>query len=70
MLLVVEGEGWVKGEDRVAIPIRKGQLALWEPGEWHETSTENGMVAINIESDRLKPFTAMQLVQISDASID
>ncbi|MCF6410067.1 hypothetical protein [Pseudalkalibacillus salsuginis] len=52
----------VKGKDRVAVPIRKGQLALWEPGEWHETSTETGMVAINIESDKLKPFKTLSLV--------
>lgn len=35
MLLVVEGEGCDKGENRVALPIRKGQIALWETGEWH-----------------------------------
>lgn len=62
MLIVVEGEGWVKGEDRISLPITKGQLALWEQGEWHETSTENGMVAINIESDKLEPFKTLSLV--------
>lgn len=62
MLIVVEGEGWVKGEDRESHPIKKGQVALWEPGEWHETSTENGMVAINIESEKLIPFKTLTSV--------
>ena len=64
MLIVVEGEGWVKGENRVALPIRKGQIALWESGEWHETSTNNGLMAINIESDQLKAFKNMPLVKV------
>ncbi len=63
MLIVVEGEGLVKGADRVALPIKKGQVVLWEPGEWHETSTEEGLVAINIESDKLKPFKTLSLVE-------
>lgn len=62
MLIVVEGEGLVKGENRVAIPIKKGQLAVWEAGEWHETSTDQGLTAINIECDRLKPFKTLSLV--------
>ncbi|WP_085507412.1 hypothetical protein [Thalassobacillus devorans] len=62
MLLVVEGEGWVKGEDRNPVLIKKGQLAMWEPGEWHETYTEDGLAAINIESDQLEPFKALPLL--------
>ncbi|WP_270180931.1 cupin domain-containing protein [Alkalihalobacillus sp. CinArs1] len=59
MFLVLEGEGIVKGGDQTA-RIQKGELAMWERGEWHETSTEDGMTAIVIECDKLKPFSGLQ----------
>lgn len=49
LFAVVEGEGWVRGESGERIPIRKGQAAFWEAGEWHETTTDSGLTAIVIE---------------------
>jgi mannose-6-phosphate isomerase-like protein (cupin superfamily) len=51
LFAVVEGEGWVHGEDGERVPIRAGQAALWAPGEYHGAGTESGMVAIVVEGD-------------------
>lgn len=53
LFAVVEGEGWVRGEDPERVPIRAGQAAFWEPGEGHEAGTDSGMVAIVVEGDIL-----------------
>lgn len=49
LFCVVRGEGVVTGQDGQAIPIKAGQAALWEPGEWHESTSEHGMVVLVLE---------------------
>lgn len=51
LFAVVEGEGWVQGEDGERVPISAGQAALWTPGEYHSAGTGTGMVAIVVEGD-------------------
>jgi quercetin dioxygenase-like cupin family protein len=51
LFAVVDGEGWVQGEDGERVQIRAGQAALWAPGEDHAAGTETGMVAIVVEGD-------------------
>ncbi|HET7657132.1 MAG TPA: cupin [Bacillales bacterium] len=58
MFVIVNGEGWVAGEDRTRHPIQAGQAVLWDAGEWHETSTRSGLTAIVIETDTIVPFPA------------
>lgn len=53
LLLVVAGEGWVRGESDEYIKIEKGEAAFWNKGEWHETKTTDGLTAIVIESEEL-----------------
>ncbi|CAM4048067.1 cupin [Cohnella lubricantis] len=53
LLLIVQGEGVVIGQEKQEVPIRSGMAAYWEEGEWHETRTENGLTAIVIESPAL-----------------
>ncbi len=53
LFLVVQGEGWVRGESSDKISIKTGQAAYWEKGEWHEAGTETGMTAIIIEGENL-----------------
>lgn len=55
LLLVVAGEGWVRAGDEPRRAISAGQAAYWEPGEWHETTTETGLTALILESDTLDP---------------
>jgi quercetin dioxygenase-like cupin family protein len=50
LFLVMQGEGWVRGESSERIHIQSGQAAYWESGEWHESGTETGMTAIIIEA--------------------
>ena len=49
LFLVVQGEGWVRGEESERTPIKAGQVAYWEKDEWHESGTETGMTVILIE---------------------
>lgn len=55
LFVVVEGEGWVKGQENKEVHISKGEIAFWDKGEWHETTTENGLVAIVIEGENINP---------------
>lgn len=49
LFLVVHGEGWVRGTTSERVKIRRGQAAYWEAGEWHESGTDTGMMAILVE---------------------
>jgi quercetin dioxygenase-like cupin family protein len=63
LLLVVQGEGWVRGESsEQPIRITSGQAAFWEAGEFHETTSLHGMTAIVIESEALAPHVSLQEV--------
>jgi hypothetical protein len=60
LFAVVQGEGWVRGESLESrCPIRAGQAAFWERGEWHESGTEAGMVVILIEGEDIDPTKTM-----------
>ena len=52
LFLVVQGEGWVRGETPERIQIQAGQGAYWEKGEWHEAGTGTGMTAVIVEAAR------------------
>lgn len=51
LLAVVQGEGWVSGEDGDRRSIRSGWGVIFEPGESHEAGSEAGLVAVCIEGD-------------------
>ena len=51
VLVVTSGSGEVSGSDGVRVPIHVGEAAVWAPGEEHETSTHQGLVATILESD-------------------
>ena len=61
LFIVVEGEGWVTGEDQRRIPIKRGEAALWEKGEWHTSGSAEGMTAIVIQSEVLHPEEFMEV---------
>lgn len=63
MFIVVSGEGWVIGKDGIRHSIQEEQLAIWEEGDCHETSTDSGMTAIVIETDELKPFPTLKEIK-------
>lgn len=55
LLLVLNGEGSVRGETEEYCYVGGGDAVFWKKGEWHETKSENGMTAIVIESEELEP---------------
>ena len=59
LFMVVVGEGWVRGPEPERTPIRPGQAAFWDSGEWHESGSETGMMAVVIESPALDPTRHM-----------
>ncbi len=63
LCLIVQGEGWVRGEAADRIPVKAGLAVYWEKDEWHETSTNSGMIAIVIESESLHPEESMPLAE-------
>ena len=61
LFLVVQGEGWVRGDQGELLPITAGRAAFWEKGEWHAAGTGTGLVAIVIESALLDPREYMHV---------
>ncbi|CAG9621567.1 cupin domain-containing protein [Sutcliffiella rhizosphaerae] len=53
LFIVVEGKGWVTGEDRIRIEIEAGEGVFWQSGEWHESGSDEGMRALVIESTNI-----------------
>ncbi len=63
LFLVVQGNGWVRGDISGRIPIVQYQAAFWEENEWHEAGTETGITAIVVEGETLNPSEYMQINQ-------
>ncbi|KAA3648464.1 MAG: cupin domain-containing protein [Chloroflexi bacterium] len=55
LFMVVNGEGWVTGDDQERHPIKAGQAALWEAEEWHESGSDSGMMVFVVEGDEIRP---------------
>jgi quercetin dioxygenase-like cupin family protein len=53
LFAVVAGSGWVSGGDGGREPIRTGEAVLWEPGEEHESGSDDGMTALVVEAEAL-----------------
>jgi quercetin dioxygenase-like cupin family protein len=59
LFMVVQGKGWVRGEDENRVTVEAGDAVFWEKGEWHESGTDTGMMVIVIESPQLDPGSFM-----------
>ncbi len=66
LFMVVEGQGWVRGQTEERIPISRGEAAFWEAAEWHESGTDIGMSAIvlEIETHAFNPGEFLQELPI------
>ena len=53
LFVVVRGSGWVSGADGERQEIRAGEAVLWEPGEEHESGSDDGMTALVVEAESL-----------------
>ncbi|PFM87871.1 cupin [Bacillus cereus] len=65
LLLIVGGEGYVCGEDKEKVKVEAGQAVFWEKGEFHETSTENGLMGIVMEAEELEQSILMPIKEES-----
>ncbi len=61
LLLIMNGEGFVRGEKEEYFKVQSGDAVFWEKDEWHETKTDKGLTAIVIESEELKPSSFMHI---------
>ncbi|MBU0905639.1 MAG: cupin [Firmicutes bacterium] len=61
LLLVINGEGYVRNDEVQNIKVQPGDAVFWEKDEWHETKTDKGLTAIVIESSELNPSLFMPL---------
>jgi quercetin dioxygenase-like cupin family protein len=59
LLLVVQGDGWARSGSGDPTHIKVGDAVYWNKDEWHETSTNSGMIAIVIESESIHPGESM-----------
>ena len=53
LFAVVSGDGWVSGADGAREAIAAGQAVLWEPGEEHESGSDEGMTALVVEAEAI-----------------
>lgn len=67
LLLILNGEGLVTIDQKEYFKVQPGDAVFWEKDEWHETKSENGLIAIVIESEELNPSTYMALKNDSHA---
>ena len=54
LFVVVRGSGWVSGADGGREEIHAGEAVLWEPGEEHESGSDEGMTALVVEAESLE----------------
>lgn len=59
LLVVVNGQGWVRGESGEDVPVTVGDAVFWSEGEMRKTHTVTGLTAIIIEADGLDPARYM-----------
>jgi quercetin dioxygenase-like cupin family protein len=61
ILLIIAGEGEVKGNKEEYIKVQAGDAVFWQKDEWHETITAKGLTGIVIESEELTPALFMSV---------
>jgi len=50
LFMVIEGSGWVAGEDNVLHAISAGEAVVWHPGEEHKSGSATGMSVLILSS--------------------
>jgi quercetin dioxygenase-like cupin family protein len=53
LFVVVRGSGWVSGGDGKREQIQEGEAVVWEPGEEHESGSDDGMRVLVVEAESL-----------------
>jgi quercetin dioxygenase-like cupin family protein len=67
LFAVVTGHGRVSGHDRQSKTIGPGYAALWDPGEEHDASSDEGLTAVCVEGEfEVWAISVTQDIVISD----
>lgn len=53
LFIVINGEGWISGEDGEKITIKTGQGVLWHQGHAHESGSITGLTALVIQAEQI-----------------
>jgi mannose-6-phosphate isomerase-like protein (cupin superfamily) len=53
LFVVIQGSGWVSGDDGECEQIRAGEAVVWEPCEEHESGSDEGMTVLVVEAESL-----------------
>ena len=53
LFAVVSGSGWVSGADGGREPISAGEAVVWDPGEEHESGSDEGMTVLVVEGESI-----------------
>ena len=53
LFIVIQGEGWVCGENQKKIILKAGEGVLWQAGEAHESGSQSGLTALVIQSEQI-----------------
>ena len=54
LFILVQGEGWIEGEDKNRIMLKSGEGVFWKKGEGHSSGSDTGLTAIVIQSEKLE----------------
>jgi quercetin dioxygenase-like cupin family protein len=49
LFVVVEGRGWVSGQDDVRTDVCAGDVVLFQRGEYHDKGSDTGMTAVMVQ---------------------
>ena len=63
LFAIVQGRGWVTGEDEQKVTVQAGQAVFWASGETHESGTDEGMRVIVVEGDTFDPAMLMREIK-------
>jgi len=53
LFIVINGEGWISGEEGEKITIKTGQGVLWQQGQAHESGSITGLTALVIQAEQI-----------------
>jgi quercetin dioxygenase-like cupin family protein len=54
LFIVVNGEGWIEGDDEKRVFLKCGEGVFWNKGEGHISGSDKGLMALVIQSEDLK----------------
>lgn len=54
LFIVVNGDGWVEGEDEKRVYLKSGDGVFWNKGEGHISGSEQSLTALVLQSEELQ----------------